>query len=240
MTTRRDLIIGGLCAVSAGAAYAMTPRRKVTLVGEAKLEQVVPEKFGAWVSNDVGDPFALNTENSLSAKIYNQLITRLYINTATGQQVLMLLAYGASQTDDLQIHRPEVCYPAFGYDIVENKNVDVPILGRVSLPARQMLAQKETASESIVYWSRIGETLPQDGDQQRRDKLNAAMRGFVPDGILCRFSCVRPGTVADLQAFIVEILTNVAPDKRQMLVGTERALALRTLKPAATPTLPSA
>lgn len=233
--TRRNLVIGALCVASAGAAYAMTPRKRVSLVGTAKLEVVVPARFGTWASTDVGDPFALNTEDSLSAKIYNQLITRLYVNTATGQQIMMLLAYGESQTDDLQIHRPEVCYPAFGYDIVETRNIDLPILAGVVLPARQMLARKATASESIIYWSRIGETLPQDGEQQRRDKLTAALNGFIPDGILCRFSCVQPGTPADLRAFIVEMLTAVAVDKRKMLIGTARAQALRSV---ASPPLP--
>ena len=235
MTTRRNLLIGALCAASAGAAYQLTPRRKVSLVGSAKLEQVVPATFGDWSSTDVGDPVALNTEDSLSAKIYNQLVTRLYVNRVTGQQVMMLLAYGATQTDDLQIHRPEVCYPAFGYDIVDSRNIALPVAGSVSLPARQMLARKATGAEAIVYWSRIGETLPQDGKQQRSDKLEAALSGYIPDGILCRFSCFQPETAVDVRAFIVQLLLAVAPDKRQMLIGTARAQALRGVAAPAAP-----
>src|SRR5690606_30134497 len=58
--SRRNVIIGLGCAASAGTAYAMTPRKRVSLMGPRQLDDLVPTEFGDWVSRDVGDALALN------------------------------------------------------------------------------------------------------------------------------------------------------------------------------------
>ena len=45
------------------------------------------------------------------------MLERIFISDVTGNEIMMMLAHGASQTNDLQLHRPEVCYPAFGYQL---------------------------------------------------------------------------------------------------------------------------
>lgn len=227
---RRDLIIGGACLVGAAAGYGAKPRHKVNLLKEGvALEDIVPTTFGTWQSQDVGDPVALNNPESLSAKLYSQLVTRIYTDTASSSQIMMLLAYGSNQTDDLQLHRPEVCYPAFGYALMRNEPAQMVVTPAVRLPARRILAQSPERKEAIIYWTRMGELLPSSGTSQRMDRLRIAMKGIVPDGILCRFSATPDPTTdawAEIERFVPALVTAIAAKNRAVLIGTERAQVL--------------
>ena len=136
----------------------------------------------------MGDPYAINGPGTLSAKLYNELLVRQYVNRKEQTAVMLLMAYGGKQSDELQLHRPEVCYPAFGYALVRNEPVFLPVGKGVTIPARRLLAVQDDRRESIVYWSRMGEKLPQTGPEQRAARLEIGLKGIVPDDLLCRFS----------------------------------------------------
>lgn len=225
MIARRDLLLGGMCLAGAVAGTALKPRHEVRLLKSGKLAEAVPSAFGQWVSEDVGDPYAVNGAGTLSAKLYNELVVRQYVNLTQGAAVAMLLAYGGRQSDELQLHRPEVCYPAFGFNVVLNEPLDLKI-GTVKVPARRLAVAAEDRRESIIYWSRMGELLPQDGGQQRAARLKIAMRGIIPDGMLARFSSSSADPEQDwhvITGFVNELILAVAPAKRSVLIGTERA-----------------
>lgn len=236
MIARRDLLLGALCVGGAVAGTALKPRREVRLLTRGKLADVVPRAFGDWKSEDVGDPYAVNGEGTLSAKLYNELLTRQYVNIKTGAGVILLMAYGGRQSDELQLHRPEVCYPAFGFNVTRNEPLDLSIRKPVSVPARRLAAEAEGRTESIIYWSRMGELLPQDGGQQRSARLKIAMQGIIPDGLLSRFSMT--GTDPrqqwlEITDFVGQLIEAVAPTRRNVLIGSERANALMRLEHAA-------
>ena len=50
MISKRDLLIGGACLGAAGLAYALEPRRKLVLLGNEKMEAIVPKAFAGWTS----------------------------------------------------------------------------------------------------------------------------------------------------------------------------------------------
>jgi len=232
MIARRDLIFGAM-AVSAGAAsYALKPRKVVSLLQSQKLSDLIPLSFGNWVARDVSDPLALNSEDSLAAKLYNQIITRVYSDTVTGADVIMLMAHGERQTDALQLHRPEVCYPAFGYALTRNEGFTLPVGDGVSIPARRLVARLDGRQENVIYWTRLGEYLPASASQQRRDRFEIALKGLVPDGLLSRFSTVgfEPTTGwAEIERFVSGLVLAVAAKKRAVLIGSERARMLSRL-----------
>jgi len=234
MIARRDLWLGAACVAGAAGGAALKPRREVKLLKSGKVAELVPASFGGWTSEDVGDPYAINGKGTLSAKLYNELVVRQYANQATQSAVLVLLAYGGKQSDELQLHRPEVCYPAFGYALVRNEPLSLSVGEGVALPARRLAAEQDDRRESIIYWSRMGELLPQSAAQQRAARLQIGMQGIVPDGLLCRFSMAgenAPQNWQKIAAFVVEMLGAIAPDKRNVLIGDERAKLLATAAP---------
>jgi len=229
MTTRRDIIMGAACLVGAGAAYQLKPHREVLLLPkDTKLEDLVPLQMPGWTGQDVGDPLALNQEGTLAARLYNQQVVRLY-TSAAGAEVMMLLAYGAKQSDDLQLHRPEICYPAFGFSLTRNERTNIPLGPGVDIPARRIIAQNSDGQQYVMYWSRLGEYLPQDGGEQRQARFLNAFHGLVPDGVLCRFSTWAPDPQSAwlaIDALVKAIVVGTRADARDVLIGSQRAAAL--------------
>jgi EpsI family protein len=224
---RRALIAGAACVGAALVARQLKPHHYVSLLQSAKLDELVPRGFGPWTSEDVGDPLALNGPGTLSAKLYNQLLTRAYTD-GKGNQVLMLLAHGERQSDELQLHRPEICYPAFGYALLRNEPTQIRLGAGATVPARLLLAKSPSHEESVVYWTRLGEFLPIDANEQRADRFRNAVKGLIPDGVLCRFS-TPDGTAQawpGLEQFVHDLLAATQPRGRRVLVGTERARLL--------------
>ena len=70
--------------------------------------------------------------------------------------------------------------------ITQTKAEDLPVGGKGLLPVRRVIATASENQENIVYWTRLGERLPQSGGEQRDARLKNAMEGFVADGILVR------------------------------------------------------
>lgn len=231
MIARRDLLMGGLCLVGAGAAYGLTPHRHVDLLGSRRMEDVIPRAFGAWTSRDVSDLVAPKEEDSLAARLYEQTVGRVYVNPSSAAAVEMLVAYGNTQTDDLQLHRPEVCYPAFGYAIRQSEPLDIPVSPGIVIPSRALVAKAPDREETVLYWSRLGEYFPQNRREQHLDRTRTAMSGVISDGVLARFSVEGqdPGQALPLlKAFVVQLVRSVAPANRPVLIGKGLSQRLAT------------
>lgn len=226
MINRRDLLLSAVCLAGAGSAYALTPRRHVSLLGRAKLADVAPRTFGPWSARDVGDLVSARTEGSLAAQLYDEMVERIYVNADNGQQVMALMAHGDTQSNELQLHRPEVCYPAFGLEISDDKAIQLPLAPAVFLPARTLVATGPDRREAILYWARLGEFLPVDRDQQRLDRYRTAFRGEIADGLLVRFSMFGAQPEHNhviLQDFARDLLHATPAGLRPPLVGTQIA-----------------
>jgi EpsI family protein len=230
MIARRDLIVGAACLGGAGVAYALQPRRHVTLLEHGRtVEGIVPRAFGSWRSQDVTDLVAPKIEDSLASQLYGETVGRIYRNMDTGEEIMTLLAHGDSQTEDLQLHRPEVCYPAFGFLLSHDVPIDVGLGHNVAIPARRLVAEAPDRRENIVYWARLGEFLPIDRREQQVDRLATAMRGDIADGLLARFSMLgadSAGAIAVIQRFIPLLVRATAPANRNVLIGSQRAAAM--------------
>lgn len=230
MLKRRELLLGLPLVAAAGGAFALTPRDRLNLLGDKKLEKAVPLTIGAWSvtpSNAVVLPDA--AEGSLSARLYDQTVSRLY-TSETELPVMMVIAYGSTQSDQLQLHRPEVCYAAVGFEITGATRVSVPLAPGAELPARELVARNNDRVEPILYWTRVGDFLPTSGNEQRLMKLRSEMRGYVADGVLVRLSSIgepSPEVFGSLQRFTREMLAATDPAALPALVGRPLAASIK-------------
>ena len=150
-------------------------------------------------------------------------------NEVSSNPVVYKIAHGDTQSNELQLHRPEVCYPAFGFAVVRSRALDLNLASGVALPARTLVAEAPGRQENIVYWSRLGEFMPVSGGQQRMFRLRTAVDGYIADGLLARFSALGADSnaaVAVLEQFISAMVHSVSAAQRRGLIGTARANAM--------------
>ncbi|MDG6079112.1 EpsI family protein [Erythrobacter litoralis] len=224
---RRTVLIGGAFAAAFGTAAWLTPREQLRYLEDDQLSEVIPERFGPWVSKFDPNLVVPPTEGSLTDRLYDDLVTRRYQNVNTGEQIMLLAAYGGTQTDDLQLHRPEACYPAVGMQIAARRPVMLELGGR-SVPAVELTATAPGRIEDIIYWSRMGNSFPQDAGAQRSEKLALAFQGLIPDGILVRASHVRPEGMpasVDIAAFLSQMVGSVSTKQRLALIGNAQGIS---------------
>lgn len=221
---RRDLMAGLGCVAALGTAEFLRPRRKVVLMPKgAKLEDLVPRVVDGWSSGPSDNIVLPRTEGSLAAKLYTEQFALAYHHAGDDKpDIMVLAAYGAAQNDSLQLHRPEVCYPAIGFEIIDRKFVDIPAGPGKTVPAVALTAKSGSRIEDIVYWTRMGNALPRTQGEQRTQRFESALQGYIGDGILFRSSAVRQGDAPqfdNLVHFLSELIAALRPAGRLGLLG---------------------
>jgi len=227
--SRRDILFGAACVGALGGAEALRPRTQVRLMDATSLTDLIPNRIGSWSVGEGGDIVQPKVPGSLADRLYADTLTRRYVDGRNGNQIMLLIAYGGAQSDLLQLHRPESCYPAVGLEIQRRVDHDIALPGGGAIPAVALTAGAGGRIEDILYWTRLGEYLPRSAADQRRDRLKTAMAGLVSDGVLVRASTLRFGPEpADgvLDGFLKELVISVPAPHRQGLIGTDRALRL--------------
>jgi EpsI family protein len=224
MFSRRDLLVALGCTATLAAAEALKPRRSLILLDQnKKLSDIIPTHFPGWQEGGFGDIVIPQGEGSLSARLYQDQLARIYhpVNHE-GPSIMLLLAYGKSQDDLLQIHRPEACYPAVGFTIISRFLVDIATASAGPVKAVGLTAQTADRTEDIMYWARIGHGLPQTSGQQTWTTFKEGLAGNIPDGILVRASAIREGAnagFADIEAFFKAMISALTPAARLGLIG---------------------
>ena len=217
--SRRHLMMGvGLLAVS-GIAYARKPTRRIARVSDKQFEALFPRSFGEWTILPASE-LVMPPESELANKLYEHILTRSYSN-ATGQVVMFLAAYSSVQIDDVQVHRPEVCYAVSGFSIDNNQPYTLKIDDRFTVPARFVDANAPMRQERILYWTRVDDRFPANWSQQRLAMLVSNLEGFYPDGILVRASVINAGepSATILTDFYRALTKAASPETLRILYG---------------------
>jgi EpsI family protein len=189
LASRRELLIGGALVGTAVLASALKTQVNSPPQGVAgRLDQLVPERIGDWTHAPQADVLMPTGENP-NKDTYDDLLTRYYVSQ-DAEPVMLLIAYGTAQTGTTQLHRPEVCYPAAGFNVSKRRDLSLASLNAREFRARQMTATAPGRIEQIVYWSRVGREFPTDSVSQRMAVLRSALAGAVADGVLVRLSMI--------------------------------------------------
>jgi EpsI family protein len=224
------------CMAMLGAmllAVVMTPHNLMARTHEVfNIEQHLPTKFGGWKPVEGLNVVTPPAPDSLEATIYNQEVSRGFVDPE-GHVVMLMVAYGESQSDRLQLHHPEVCYTAQGFRVSRTSplKLDYSASGQPPLKATRLVAQREERIEPITYWMRIGYDNSSSNWARQFLKLGYGLRGWVPDGALFRVSTI--GLPAELSfkvqdKFIHDLLNAVDPATQEFLVGDpQKALLTR-------------
>lgn len=218
----RNIILLVLMLASAGLAIAMRPTQKIADHGpKVVLETMIPHAFGEWQEEkqsgaQIVDP---QTKEMLD-KIYSQTLSRTYVN-GSGYRVMLSIAYGNDQSDSMQVHKPEVCYPAQGFTL-QNKELGTLDVGIGQIPVTRILTTLGQRREPVTYWITVGNRVTQTGIQKKIIEMSYGLNGQIPDGMLFRVSSidVESNSAFNLQAdFVKSLLSSVDSNIRERLTG---------------------
>ncbi|VXB20742.1 exosortase-associated protein EpsI, B-type [Massilia sp. 9I] len=223
-----SLVLGVAMAATSALTGALTPKARVPQAHEQfSLEQMIPQRFGDWRIDPSVVPLTPDPEQqSVLEKIYDQTLSRTYVNSE-GQRVMLSIAYGGDQSKALQLHLPEVCYVAQGFQMVKEDEGALPTrFGE--LPVKRLVAKLHERNEPITYWITIGEHAARAGIQQKLRRLAYGLSGEIPDGMLVRVSTIQANDAQAYQVqdrFVGEMLGTMAPRDRSRLLGAGLAPA---------------
>ena len=225
-TRVRAALVVVLMALSFAGAAAWRPT--VHLADQrpkVNLETMFPKAFGDWVVDDRMPVQLVSPDTAaLLSKIYNQTLSRTYVN-AKGERIMLSVAYGGDQSDATRAHRPEVCYPAQGFQVIASSN-GVVTLGEHPLRVRRLVTQLGSRVEPITYWITVGDRVVISGTEQKLAQLTYGFRGTVADGMLVRVSSIDPDKDRALrlqEAFVLALSKSLTPGARSQILGSAAA-----------------
>lgn len=190
------------------------------------LESSIPKEFGEWRMEPVATGIVNPQQEALLNKLYSQILNRTYVNRSGGR-VMLSIAYGNDQRDGMQLHYPEVCYPAQGFQL-KNNQADVFHLAGREIPGRRLetwLGRQRP--EPVTYWTLIGDTAVRGGLAKKIVEVRYGMQGLVPDGLLFRVSSIDTDSAAAFelhQRFSQALLTSVPDRLKVRLAGSSSQL----------------
>lgn len=219
---RRQALL--LCAGMGGAAALAAlakPSRRADGAAKIDLDRVFPSEFGAWRADKVSAAFVRPAkQQGKRYQVYDQVLERTFVD-AQGLRIMLSVAYGSEQSAGLQLHRPEVCYRAGGFE-VSSTRAAVLKLDRQLLPVTRLQAELPGRPEPITYWTILGSEAVADASAFRLRRLSFAARREVLDGMLVRVSSIDPDAARAhvLQAhFADELVRAIAPQDRAKVIG---------------------
>ena len=218
--TRREFLVGSMFLAAAGMTAARMPNRPLDYLGDHALDQVVPTSIGRWKFVSTSG-LVVPTEDQLALALYSQQLTRVYWD-GVGAPIMLLIAAGNNQTGFLQVHRPEICYSAAGYQLGPIQPQPVAIGGGRQIMANKLLATREGQSEWLLYWTRVGTHIPASWARQRLAIAEDNLQRIIPDAMLIRASTIMPdgvGAERILAEFIQDMIAAVSPPLRRAFVA---------------------
>lgn len=224
--TRTVLMVLAMGAASL-AAWQLTPRA-ASSAGGIPLAQLVPSQFGEWRELDAPtaavDPRGQRPGETDPEAPYDAVLMRSYTNP-NGDVVMLALAYGRHQRQEIKIHRPELCYIAQGFTVLRKDDATIAMPAHAPVNGARMLVNAPGRSEAVSYWIRIGDQYSRNAWKTRAHIFTKGMQGRVVDGMLVRVSQVVPDNDANASSyelqekFLGDLVGAMPEDARHLLVG---------------------
>jgi EpsI family protein len=220
---KKAIVLALLMVSVAGLAYATKPRSYLAAdKPRIDYEVVVPSSFGDWEEiRATGSVIANPQQDELLKSLYSQTVAKTFVHKPTGRRIMLSLAYGEDQSRQNQVHKPEVCYPAQGFQLTgTQKAVIETSVGEI--PVMRLKARAGERHEPVVYWIRVGDTLVRGAIEQNIARLSFGLKGRIPDGLLFRISEINRDADESFELqdrFVADLMQAVSPENREALIG---------------------
>lgn len=218
----RHIIVGVAMFAALGATAVLQPQKAVAGGAKVTLSDMVPDSFDGWRNDQsaravVASP---DVQKTLS-EVYSDILSRTYVNDR-GDRVMLSIAYSGDIVRQMDVHRPEVCYPAQGFQLVRSPWNSTLAVIPGGLDTKRLVTRLGSRVEPITYWISSGESVGTKTWQRKLAKLRYGLTGQVPDGMLVRVSTIDTNAEAAFalqEAFVRSLVGSLTEADRKRLVG---------------------
>ena len=218
---RNFVLLVLMLAASAGAVVLRPTHKLAEHRPQLNLSEIVPRSFGDWREEDhpsaqIVDPQQQEKIN----RIYSETVVRTYVN-GDGYRIMLSIAYGTNQEDEMQVHKPEICYPAQGF-VLQDRRTGRLALSNGSLPVTRILTTQGQRGEPVTYWITVGDQVVGSDLQKKRAEIRHALRREIPDGMLVRFSSIDTDSeraYAIQREFAAQMTGAISPESQPRFIG---------------------
>ena len=222
----KGVIAAAIMISGAVLAQQMTPTTFLAQQRVVNLEKTIPQQFGNWKNIEETSQVVQSAESqTLVNKLYSQILSRTYVN-AHGDRIMLLIAYGEDQRDNMgkQLHRPDVCYPAQGFEVHGKEHILVQT-GSGPVPVTRMTGVNGRRVEPVSFWTTVGDKATKSDFNFKAKQLAYGFAGVIPDGMIVRVSMIssdEPRAYAVENQFIDQMVSST-PQTAHMLGVTPGA-----------------
>jgi EpsI family protein len=223
-------VVLGVTMLATAAAVRLLQPEAIPASARVTLAETVPSAFGEWkevssVAEQV-DP-ARNVGEPSMDRPYDDVLMRAYGNSR-GDIVLLTLAYGRNQRQEVKIHRPDVCYTAQGFQLLSRSHVSFPVTGVSGrqVEGMRMLVSAPGRTEAVSYWIRIGDVFTDNAWAIRYHIFQQGISGRAVDGMLVRASQIvssaeaaSPERYRLQERFLADLVHALPKAARHQLIG---------------------
>ncbi len=216
---RREAMLGAMLALGGAAALWVKPRARPEAVNDVVLDDLLGHAMPGWQMIQADDVILADVD-ALGVNQYDQLAIAQY-RAEDQHGVTVVLAHGGAQSPSPQLHRPEFCYPASGFEILMQQEKSLEFGGR-TIPVGVLTAQRASRLETVLYWTRIGSSFPRGIWEQRVAVATGAFHAKSQDGLLARFSTdgTDQAAITRLERFTSEFVTVQDAAQQRLLLGS--------------------
>lgn len=225
MTTSKkaSILLGILMCTVSVLAYTAKPTK--LLANFAEREPLVKEmsvQIHGWREQLADTAFVVDpTQLEVLNYLYSETFSANYSDSANSS-IMLSIAYGKDQSDGRDVHKPDLCYPAQGFAVIEARDVQVALDDRRSIVVRYMKTQKGQRIEPLIYWTTAGNYLYQNKLEKKLVAFKYSTHNLIPDGMVVRVSMLQKAPEADLNtlvAFVKDWYTSLPEAQRGRFFG---------------------
>jgi EpsI family protein len=158
---------------------------------------------------------------SKESAFLNDVLFRTY-RRADGRTLALAVAYGADQRKRFNLHLPETCYKASGYQVL---SLTAQQMRLPELKLKEMLVQDLSSTQQIEYWMVLGGRQVTGELEKRAKHLYYSVFGIAAEGVLVRVSSfATPADAANerrvQQEFISALYQSLNREQKKLLFGS--------------------
>jgi len=222
MSSIKFFTISILFTVFFALSFLLVPTQKDHQYKSVNLEQSIPSSFSGWNKKNSMKGIVSPDQQQMLDELYSQVFEAVYENDQ-GDVIMLSIAFGEEQRNKMQVHFPEVCYPAQGFQVENGRHDTISVLGN-QINIKHLNTAKNSRLEDVTYWIRIGDDIVASRTAQKIASIKYGLQGIVPDGLLFRVSSIGTSNSLKLhESFIVDLFSSLPVETRMYLSSQKLA-----------------